>query len=94
LNAVLNLGIVGSCVNLCQYVAQQTGSEIVGVVCNLLCDYVGISEFIKAIEHADLDPIFYCELLKACPINDNGDAKITSFVITPTSGVNLIFLNP
>lgn len=32
---------------------------------------------------ADLDPIYYCELLKACPIIDNGDASVVSFKITP-----------
>ena len=32
---------------------------------------------------ADLDPIYYCELLKLCPINDNGDAKITSLTVSP-----------
>ena len=35
---------------------------------------------------ADLDPIYYCELLKACPIKDDGDAKITSVTVTPKSG--------
>ncbi len=90
LNAVLNVGVVGSCGGLCQFVEQKVGSQIVGVVCNLLCDYVGVTEFVKAIEKADLDPIYYCELLKACPINDNGDANITSFTVTPSSGVIII----
>ena len=35
---------------------------------------------------ADLDPIYYCELLRACPIKDNGDAKITSLTVEPKSG--------
>ena len=35
---------------------------------------------------ADLDPIYYCELIPACPVNDNGDAKFTSFTASPTSG--------
>ena len=38
------------------------------------------------LHRADLDPIYYCELLKTCPINDNGDCKITSFTVSPTSG--------
>jgi hypothetical protein len=67
-------------------VAQKVGNQYVGIVCNLLCDYVGITEFIKVIENADLDPIYYCEILKACPINDNGDAKITKFVVSPSQG--------
>ena len=32
---------------------------------------------------ADLDPIYYCELLKTCPIKDDGDAKILSLHVTP-----------
>lgn len=32
---------------------------------------------------ADLDPIYYCELLKACPIKDDGDATIVSLTISP-----------
>ncbi len=56
------------------------------MTCNLLCDYVGIEEFVKAIIAVDIDPIYYCELLKACAVNDNGDAKITSLVISPQQG--------
>ena len=32
---------------------------------------------------ADLDPIYYCELLKLCPIKDDGDAHILSLLIKP-----------
>ena len=35
---------------------------------------------------ADLDPIYYCELMKLCDINDHGDANITSIAVTPQSG--------
>ena len=35
---------------------------------------------------ADLDPIYYCELLRTCPIKDDGDAKITSVTVTPKQG--------
>ena len=34
---------------------------------------------------ADLDPIYYCELLHLCPVKDDGDAKITSLTVNPTS---------
>jgi hypothetical protein len=36
---------------------------------------------------ADLDPIYYCELLSTCPIKDDGDAKINSVVIDPKTVV-------
>ena len=34
---------------------------------------------------ADLDPIYYCELMKVCPIKDDGDATITALNVTPTT---------
>jgi len=35
---------------------------------------------------ADLDPIYLCELLNTCTVNDVGDAKITSIVVNPAKG--------
>ena len=35
---------------------------------------------------ADLDPIYYCELLDQCAVNDNGDATITNATVSPKSG--------
>ena len=32
---------------------------------------------------ADIDPIYYCELLNTCPIKDDGDAMINSFIVSP-----------
>ena len=34
---------------------------------------------------ADLDPIYYCELLEACEIKDDGDATILTLNVTPTA---------
>lgn len=34
----------------------------------------------------DIDPIYMCELIPVCPINDHGDANITDFSISPKSG--------
>jgi hypothetical protein len=86
LNAVLNIGVVGECSSLCSYVEQKLNNKIVGVICNILCDFVGVEEFVKIIDKADLDPIYYCELLKSCQIKDDGDASITRFDIKPSSG--------
>ena len=36
---------------------------------------------------ADLDPIYYCELLRLCPIKDDGDAHILSFTVKPRNVV-------
>ncbi|XP_004365279.1 countin2 [Capsaspora owczarzaki ATCC 30864] len=86
INIVLNVGVIGSCGEVCGLLTNRTHSRAEGLVCDLLCDYVGITEFIKAIEKADLDPIYYCELLNTCAINDNGDATIRSFTTSPVSG--------
>jgi hypothetical protein len=86
LNLILDSGIIGSCGTLCQALAQKTGSELIGTICDLVCDVFGIEEFIKLIEKADLDPIWYCEIAKMCPINDHGDAKITTFSVLPATG--------
>jgi hypothetical protein len=86
LNYILKIGVVGSCAEICGFVQNKTSSKTIGAVCNILCDVVGIEEFVKIIQNADLDPIYYCELLKVCEINDNGDAKIESFSIAPNIG--------
>ncbi|KAK6183703.1 hypothetical protein SNE40_011130 [Patella caerulea] len=86
LNIILNLGVVGSCGKVCSALEQKTGSQALGLVCDLLCDYVGIEEFIKLIQKADLDPFYFCELIKICPIFDTGDATITQLSVTPLSG--------
>ena len=86
LNLILDSGIIGTCGTLCQALAEKTGSQLIGTICDLVCDVVGIDEFIKLIEKADLDPIWYCEIARMCPINDHGDAKITKFSILPATG--------
>merc|ERR1719239_1925200 len=57
LNLILNGGVVGGCGTLCQALATKTGNQILGEVCNVLCDIVGVEEFVKLIEKADLDQI-------------------------------------
>jgi hypothetical protein len=86
LNIILNAGVVGGCADICNVLAEKTGSKVAGEVCMILCAVVGVKEFIAIVEKADLDPIYYCELLRACPINDNGNAKIASVTVEPKSG--------
>jgi len=35
---------------------------------------------------ADLDPIYYCQLLSACPYNDHGDANFNFVNVNPDKG--------
>jgi hypothetical protein len=86
LNLILDTGIIGTCGTLCTALAQKTGSQLIGTICDLVCDVLGIEEFINLLEKADLDPIWYCEIAKLCPINDHGDVKITTFSVLPATG--------
>ena len=83
LDIILNAGVVGGCTELCSLIPA---GQIVDLACSLLCDYIGVKEFIKAIENADPDPIYFCELIKTCKVFDGGDANITEFTITPKKG--------
>jgi len=87
LNITLNMGVVGSCSVLCGALEQKTNNRALGAVCNILCDTVGINEFVKIVAMEDPDPILFCEVFfKVCPINDNGDAQILELAVDPTSG--------
>eukprot|EP00762_Andalucia_godoyi_P000514 ANDGO_05370.mRNA.1 Countin-1 len=84
LNIILNAGVIGGCSDLC----SKLPNKVEATACNLLCDVVGIEVFIKAIQKADLDPIWYCEILKTCPVHDceGPCAKIENVAIQPPSG--------
>lgn len=47
---ILEGGVVGTCGVLCHALAQKTGSQALGAVCDILCDVVGIKEFIKLVQ--------------------------------------------
>ncbi|CAF1205421.1 unnamed protein product [Adineta ricciae] len=83
LDIILQYGVVDTCGHLCELVEEKTGSGLLGFICTMGCDFLGLEEFVKLIEKADIDPIYYCEVMKICPINDNGDAKFKSFAVLP-----------
>jgi len=60
LNYILNVGVVGGCSKLCGNLPNDK------LKCELVCGKVGIEAFTYAIEKADLDPIYMCELAGAC----------------------------
>ncbi|CAF4863492.1 unnamed protein product [Rotaria sp. Silwood1] len=86
LDGIIEEGIINTCDDICDYVTEKSGSPILTIICSVGCDIIGINEFIKLAKEVDLDPIYFCESLKLCPINDNGDAKFKSFVILPPHG--------
>ena len=79
---IVNGGVLGSCSALC----GQLSSSVEGEVCDLLCSVVGIDAFVKLLDDADPDPIWICEELTVCPVNDNANATINQFTVSPQSG--------
>jgi hypothetical protein len=83
LNIIANGGVIGTCGKLC----SELPHELEATVCDLLCDYVGIDEFIKLVQDVDPDPIWLCQEIKVCPLpTDDPVASITSFAVTPQQG--------
>jgi hypothetical protein len=67
LDVILEVGVLDSCGQLCDLVAKESGSDLLGFICTMGCDFLGLDEFSKLIEAADLDPIYYCEQMNLCP---------------------------
>lgn len=67
LDIILQYGVVDTCGHLCDLVVDKTGSELLGFVCTLGCDFLGLEEFAKIMQSADIDPIYYCETINLCP---------------------------
>jgi hypothetical protein len=84
LNIILNAGIIGGCGDICGMLPNKLESA----ACSILCDVVGIKVFIWAIQKADLDPIYFCQLIKTCPVHDcTGTCmKIDALTVSPPSG--------
>lgn len=87
LNYLLNTGVVSSCSKLCSHLdtkmEKTTGDPD---ACNLACGLVGIKAFISALNHTDLDPIYFCEVITACPAGpDDADAKVLKAEASPSS---------
>lgn len=82
LNYVLNAGVVGGCGKLCENLPK--GLE--RTACDIACDYVGIKAFVSLLEKADLDPVYFCQELKLCKYDDNGDGSVSGVQVSPASG--------
>jgi hypothetical protein len=83
LNEILNAGVIGGCNKLCSGLDKKGAKT----ACNIVCDVVGIKTFIKALNSTDLDPVYFCEKLGACPQpNPDAKAKIDQVEVSPASG--------
>lgn len=82
LNYILNVGVIGGCGSLCAAALPAGGAAAVG--CELVCSAVGVKEFIAAIEKVDLDPIYFCEVVHACPAApDDGYLELENVAAQP-----------
>lgn len=82
LNIILNIGVIGTCAELCNYLPDKYEKD----ACDLICDYIGIEEFIKLVTDEDPDPIWICEEGNICPHNTNGSAIANSVYVQPKKG--------
>uniref|UniRef100_A0A7S4HFJ6 Saposin B-type domain-containing protein n=1 Tax=Prymnesium polylepis TaxID=72548 RepID=A0A7S4HFJ6_9EUKA len=83
LNEILNAGVIGGCSKLCK--ALPSGIGRTG--CDVVCAAVGIKTFIGILNKTDLDPIYYCEELKACPAGrDDAAASVDGNAVSPATG--------
>ena len=78
---IANGGVIGSCDALCSLLPNSVEAG----VCNILCDIVGIEEFIKLLNIVDPDPIFICEELGSCP-HRVGSVVIDTTTVQPKIG--------
>jgi len=84
LNEILNAGVIGGCGKLCS-AALPKGTE--RTACDVVCDVVGVKTFINAINKTDLDPIYFCEEVRACPAGrDDASASVVGTAVSPPTG--------
>ncbi len=84
LDIVLQVGISEGCA-----VCGRLKNHLEQTVCGILCEIVGIEAFVKVLRQTDLDPIYVCSELLACPKNhclQPGCTSINSVTVTPPSG--------
>jgi len=76
---IANGGVIGTCGDLCGALPNQ----IEAVVCDLICDYVGITVLIDALDDVDPSPIYICQVIDLCNYTNDGEANITSTFVNP-----------
>jgi len=79
---VANGGILGTCNALC----SQLNNSIADTICDLVCAYEGITEFINLLESEDPDPVWFCMIGDACPINDKVSGIVNNVTVSPVTG--------
>lgn len=82
INAILNVGVIGGCQDLCGHLPNPKEQT----ACTLVCGAVGLKGFIAALNRTDLDPFYFCEELHACaPGPDDAHVELMSVELSPSS---------
>ncbi len=84
IDILLQVGISEGCA-----VCGRLKSRLEQDVCGILCEIVGIEAFVHILQATDIDPVYVCSELIACPKNhcDHvGCTSITSVKVSPPSG--------
>lgn len=82
LNYILNAGVAGTCGKVCSNLKSKREQA----ACDVICEVVGFKAFVKALNHTDLDPLYFCEEVHACPMApDNASATIGAVIAQPSS---------
>ena len=66
LQIIADVGVAGGCQKVCGLLPNVVEQD----TCKVLCDLVGIDAFVKALKDAGFDSIYYCQLLRICPVDD------------------------
>jgi len=81
-NQILNGVIVADCESLCEGALSNISQYAVDA-CDIACIGVGLDEFINMLVNTDIDPIYYCQLIYLCAIDDcQGDCIDIPMYIT------------
>ena len=92
-DGIIDSFIMDGCVGFCyELVLHYNSTLTVEIVCNTLCDAVGIEKLKDIAKNLDMGPITLCQVLNACPVNDDGDAKFTKISVSPNSGPQGVFV--
>lgn len=56
------------------------------IACKLLCDYIGVDNFLDLLSYEDPDSIYLCQLSDICPVINGGQVTALSITVSPSSG--------
>eukprot|EP01133_Synstelium_polycarpum_P015963 gene15963-18977_t len=79
---VTEYGVVESCSKICGMLNKTAETDI----CKGICDVVGVDKFWRIFTDDNINPMYACQLLKACEIVLNPAASFDTVTISPSTG--------